>query len=262
MDRAFVFLDIDGTILRRDNTIPASAEAAIREALSAGHQLIINTGRPFSHIVDAVRALPFSGYICSCGAQILYQGQTLKHLTLSHEQCTHIRDLAHDCKVELYLEGENGLWLDFANHPTPQMMQDELERFRRRGFPVDQDKDAPDFVFDKFCTWSTNDSDLDRFVAGMSELFTPIRCTGYLEMVRNGCSKAAGIRELLEHLGADPEHTYAFGDSSNDIPMLQAVAHSAVIGSAPAHVQACAEFVSTRIDEDGLANCFRHFGLI
>ena len=48
MERAALFLDIDGTILSEiTKEIPQSALDAMRAAKRAGHLLFINTGRTF-----------------------------------------------------------------------------------------------------------------------------------------------------------------------------------------------------------------------
>ena len=51
MERAALFLDIDGTILSEiTKEIPQSAMDAMRAAKRAGHLLFINTGRTFCSI--------------------------------------------------------------------------------------------------------------------------------------------------------------------------------------------------------------------
>ncbi len=45
----------------------------------------------------------------------------------------------------------------------------------------------------------------------------------------HGESKAAGARELAERLDLDLAHSYAYGDSENDIPILSSVGHPCAI---------------------------------
>lgn len=54
MRRNLILFDVDGTIITKDNYIPASAVNAIRAAQQAGNLCFVNTGRPYSHIVPTV----------------------------------------------------------------------------------------------------------------------------------------------------------------------------------------------------------------
>jgi len=56
------------------------------------------------------------------------------------------------------------------------------------------------------------------------------RCTGQLQgRIPHQEVKATIVRELAEQWDLSLEHCYAFGDSLNDVPMLQAVGHPVVV---------------------------------
>jgi len=56
------------------------------------------------------------------------------------------------------------------------------------------------------------------------------RCTGRLRgRIYHQEAKAECVRELAQRHGIALEHSYAFGDSSNDVPMLEAVGHPVVV---------------------------------
>ena len=63
-------------------------------------------------------------------------------------------------------------------------------------------------------------------------------------------------------LGIDISETMAFGDGGNDISMLKAAGTSVAMGNALDKVKANASYVTTSVDEDGIANALRHFGII
>lgn len=92
MNRKILFFDVDGTIVTSDHVVPESARAALKKAQSAGHILIINTGRPFRHIEPQIRALGFDGFICSIGGHILLDGKDLLYRTIPHTEAAQIRD--------------------------------------------------------------------------------------------------------------------------------------------------------------------------
>lgn len=84
----------------------------------------------------------------------------------------------------------------------------------------------------------------------------------FADVVAKGCTKAVGIDRIIEHYGIALEETMAFGDGGNDIAMLQHVGVGVAMGNAMDDVKASADYVTTSVDEDGIAVALRHFGLI
>ena len=54
----------------------------------------------------------------------------------------------------------------------------------------------------------------------------------------------------------------AFGDGGNDISMLKTAAIGVAMGNANDEVKDAADYITTSVDEDGIQNALRHFGLI
>ena len=83
-----------------------------------------------------------------------------------------------------------------------------------------------------------------------------------LEIGQAGHSKASGIERLCASLGIAKEDTYAFGDSANDVEMLEFVAHGIAMGNGTDVAKNAAEFITTDIHRDGIWNGLKHYGLI
>ena len=84
----------------------------------------------------------------------------------------------------------------------------------------------------------------------------------FADIIAAGNSKSHGIDKVLEYYGISLEDTMAFGDGGNDIPMLSHVNIGVAMGNASEKVQAAADYVTSSVDEDGIANALRRFGLI
>ena len=54
----------------------------------------------------------------------------------------------------------------------------------------------------------------------------------------------------------------AIGDGGNDIAMLEHAGVGVVMGNASDEVKAVADYVTDSVDEDGVYNALKHFGLI
>lgn len=89
------------------------------------------------------------------------------------------------------------------------------------------------------------------------------RGNNFLEFVPHGYSKATGIKYLVEHFGLDFDDAYAFGDSSNDLPMLRYVKNSVAMGNSdPASLKDEVAYVTDNASRDGIAKALKRFGFI
>ena len=75
----------------------------------------------------------------------------------------------------------------------------------------------------------------------------------FLEAVPIGASKGEGLIRLAELIGINLDNTLCFGDSYNDISMLQAVTHSVAMGNACEDAKQIAKYICKPNTEDGLA---------
>lgn len=256
-----VFFDIDGTLDDENGVVPESAKYAVARAGEMGALLFVNTGRPYSHIIPAVKEMGFDGFSCACGQHLILEGATKKRRALSAEDTAMLFGLARECGLDGYFESEEGVVISFIR-PFFEIIKTQIVNFEKQGLPVYFD--LPDgFSIDKLCVWEGEGSDLSRFVQAASHLLTPIsRGRGLYEMVVNGCDKAKGMRELLDLAGHPDAETYAIGDSMNDLAMLTAVDHPIVMGGAPKELETIAEFVTDTVENDGILKALVHFGLI
>lgn len=262
MERSLIFFDVDGTIVDNAFQIPDSAIQAIRAARRNGHICAINTGRPYSHIEPAVKAVGFDGYICSCGQHILMNGASVFRRSLPGEVCQTVLRLVRETGLDVVLEDEAGVWFDRTRPMRPEVRA-AYEHFAARGFDVDRSVDRPDLQFDKFCIWVNPGTDPAPLLTYIQAYCTVIDREGDLfEFVIKDCSKETGIRMVMDRAGIPLQNCYAIGDGANDIPMLRLVPHSIAMGNAPDEVKALVEYVTDPIHEDGICKALRHYHLI
>ena len=74
--------------------------------------------------------------------------------------------------------------------------------------------------------------------------------------------KETSPEKLCERLGIDASEAIAFGDGENDLSMFSAVGTSVAMGNAQDTVKAAATYVTTAVDDDGIYNAAKHFGLL
>ena len=82
------------------------------------------------------------------------------------------------------------------------------------------------------------------------------------EVMPAGVTKALGISKLLEYAGADRDDSIGIGDGGNDIEMIKYCGTGVAMGNASDALKREADFVTTSIGDNGIANAFERLGLI
>jgi hypothetical protein len=260
---SIIFFDIDGTIATEDerSLIPQSTRDAISQTRKNGNLTFINSGRTAFNISPRIKALGFDGYICGCGTYIEYGGKVLFSRTIEQSECRSIAALMRRCRVTPVYEYTYRYFFDDKT-PKCKGLDTFMEVFVDSGIDVSGRVEDDDFGFDKFVIWTNPDSDMELFRKEIGKSFSIIdRGGGFYENVPLGYSKATGIEFILEKLGIPMEKAYAIGDSMNDLPMLKAVPNSIAMGGAE-RIYPYVSYITTPIEENGIANALKHFGLI
>ena len=84
----------------------------------------------------------------------------------------------------------------------------------------------------------------------------------FCDIIPANGGKDLGVAATLERLGIDASEAIAFGDGENDLSMFSAVGTSVAMGNAQDTVKAAATYVTTAVDDDGICNAAKHFGLM
>lgn len=82
-----------------------------------------------------------------------------------------------------------------------------------------------------------------------------------IEIVASGCSKASGLKKLLEYLKISPENVLAIGDHTNDIEIVQMAGIGAAVANADPKLKAVADYVTQRERADGVIEAVNKFVL-
>ncbi|MFJ9415035.1 HAD family hydrolase [Streptomyces sp. NPDC101227] len=248
--------DLDGTLLRHDESVSERTRAALDAATAAGAAHIVVTGRsvPWTrHILDA---LDYRGLaVCGQGAQLYHAGEhrLLTSVTLDRQ----LAGLAL-AKIEaetgpLYLaasrdglEGEVlvGPGYRVQEGPLPNVMIDE---------PADLWTAPLNKVYIQHPT--LDDDSLARIAREVAGDLVGVMVAGHgiVELLPLGLTKATGLSLAARRLGVKAADTVAFGDMPNDIAMFAWAARGVAMGNAHDELKAVADEITVSNEEDGIA---------
>jgi len=261
---ALLFFDIDGTLITLDqnHVFPESTKNALNKARENGHRIFINTGRVKTAIDKQLLDFGFDGLICGCGTYIEFEGKELLHETIAKDKCIDFAKKLHDYGYETLFEGKERLFID-GDYAPGTFMNYIYDYFSGNSdYPIER-YDHPQLIYDKFTTCQLENSDSEAFLKTFESDFHLIP-HGFkvIEVVPDGYSKATGIQFIMNELDVSQENCYAFGDSVNDLEMLKYVKHSVGMGNGVNDVLELCEYVTTDIEEDGIANALKHYRLV
>lgn len=255
-----VFFDIDGTLWDEQMRIPESTVEAVRALRENGNYAFLCTGRSRSNIrSETLLGIGFDGIVAACGTHIDFHEGKEFELLLTKEQTEHALAVLKAHHMPVVLEGPEYTYvdeMDFADDPYVVHLREEL------GESLKSISGSTEFEINKMSA-AVKGADINDVIKALEEDFDIIiHHEGLVEIVPKGHSKATGIEKVCQILQIAKEDTYAFGDSANDLTMLDFVAHGIAMGNGTDAAKQAAEFVTTDINQDGIKNGLLHYGLI
>ena len=82
------------------------------------------------------------------------------------------------------------------------------------------------------------------------------------ELINKAFNKGLAVKRLCRHLDIPIQNTIAFGDSMNDLEMIQAAGLGICMANGSPDLKKIADEVCPAVDEDGLYKAFAQHGLI
>ena len=260
------FFDVDGTLVYRDPSsgpgmlpTPRVAEA-VRAFAARGGVPVLSTGRSRAGIGELLKLLPFGGYVSMDGAHVVLGQKVIVDRCFPPDLLRHMVAEMLRVGMPAFFEGTelclelNGSGESLYNWGPVARSLEEMRVAK------------PDLRFGKidFVDAAMEAYRSSAFLTGELEYYNV--GDGCHELVMPGVSKGAGARALVEALveerGAGEVHTYAFGDSENDLSLFEAVDVAVAMGQADERVRAAADVVAPTCAADGVAVAMEQLGLI
>lgn len=259
------FFDIDGTLLYNTTNflIPQSTKDAIAELHRKGIKVCICSGRPKAQLPPCIKE-GFEGLEGGFDAYILMTGSLCYDKDGVYSEVPIERPIVERF-YDLVKAGEfDSLALDreavFCNAPKSDIVR-KLEQFVNYTYPeYDFAKVLEEPIY-QFCAFVPPEKD-DYISSLVGDCIVTRWCDIFCDIVPSSSSKPAGIRATLERYGISQEETIAFGDGGNDATMLEYCHIGVAMGNGTPEAKAAADYVTTGVDKDGIANALIHFGLI
>ncbi len=253
------FFDIDGTLLSHStNSVPPSAVLALEELRKKGILTFIATGRHISMLeqMAPLRGLRFDGMITLNGQYCRNDQEIIYHCPIAKSDIAALLDYLKANPHPCILVEEDQMYINFHN-ALVEKVQAAIHSDMPTLGDLNRGYDHP--IYQAILYMS--DEDLARLPN-----LPGIRLTrwnlGGADLIPSNGGKATGIAKVLAHYGIEKSETIAFGDGENDVDMFAAVGTAVAMGNACPEAKAAAHYITDSVDEDGIWNALKHFGVL
>jgi hypothetical protein len=261
MNRQALFFDIDGTLVSfQTHEIPASTIFALTQAKANGHRVYIATGRPpiiitnlgaIEHLID--------GYVTTNGALCFVGDQTVSCNAIPADAARLVAEDAIAKDYGLIAIGERDIAVFDPQGDVDRIFRQELAVKNLISMtPMEEVLQQRILQLTAFF-----DADYER------ELMTRIpSCISgrwhpeFTDITAREADKGQGVLTMAAHEGFNANDTIAFGDGGNDTSMIRTTHIGIAMGNAIEALKQEANYVTTSVDNDGILNALKHFGLI
>ena len=268
MEIKLLALDLDGTVLRTDNTLAPEVRDAIKQAVSGGIEVAVASGRPFSSMPKDVLAIDgISWVVASNGAAIYNNGVRAHSDTLSEADVLRVLDLTkkHDLIWEAFIEGETCTDKRYYDNPTKYGCSEAYVSYVRgsrgccsdmRGY-IRRNRRILDSIEFVSTDSALREGLWGRLESELPNVYITSSSKNFVELMNGTATKANALRWLSERLGIDIKNTAAAGNADNDADMLALAGFGAAVSNATPVCLSAADAVIPSNDEGGVRELIR-----
>lgn len=259
-------IDMDGTLLRDDNTISAYTQDVLRRARAQGVYVVVATGRMYRSAkqlaaeleLGNVPVITYSGGLIATAEseEILYH--TAMDAALTREVLAAARELGVFTQMylgdTLYVPERTDFVREYEAHCRVQAHVAGEEFWEMPATPT------------KILLVEPEPEEMEQVAARMYALFEGrvnfVQSTPYFfEILAPHVSKGIAVEQLGLRYGVPLTEVMAFGNAQNDAGMLQAVGWPVAVGNAIEPLKRLARIIAPTNEEDGVAQTIEKYVL-
>ena len=269
-----IFLDIDGTFTAPlAPATPESAVKAVHAAQKNGHKVFLFTGRNWS-MAQPMFSCGFDGAVCSAGGLVLCNGETLyDHPMTDPERDTILTEFDRAGVFYLLETRECAYMKEGLEHlivNASPSTGSEMLRWRRKLLEQNGVKTLSSYAGEPVykVVFMIPDANMltparERLENRFEFCFQDFQTEGaFGELINRDFDKGKGIRVICGKLGVPLADTIGFGDSMNDLAMIETVGTGVCMENGSPELKKHADRICPPAECDGIATAFAELGLI
>lgn len=251
-----VAVDMDGTFLRSDNTYNQDRFVGILKRMKEQNaKFVVASGNQYYQLRDFFLDIEDEiAFVAENGAFVKDGKERIFAADMPHSTVEQVIDLCRKYpQINTILCGVNSAYCQKGT--VSQAFFGFASLYYHRLAWVDDLKAVDDQIL-KFALEVPEERTMEFYTLLCQNLEGLVEPTasghGCIDLIIPGCHKASGLERLCKRWQIDPQDLAAFGDSGNDIEMLQYCGQSYAMANADDRVKQTARFLCASNDEDGV----------
>lgn len=254
-----IVTDLDGTLLNVKKECSSIAKEYLQKLKKEGKIVVIATGRVLSSAKKITGGATFANYIISNTGSIIYDVENEKEIfraNISKKDVNKICSL-YDSKME---------YIDICDSHTYNRYTNSKEI--KKTLCVEKIEDKEDFLSTcenivHIIIATKNNENIEEIInklkteipyldiKTMQDSFSNKK---YIEVYKPNLSKYKGIQRIAEIEGVENKNIIAFGDSLNDIDMIENCGIGVAMGNSLDKIKEIANYTTISHNEDGVVD--------
>jgi 5-amino-6-(5-phospho-D-ribitylamino)uracil phosphatase len=251
MNEKLIAIDLDGTLLNKANQLSSFSCEILAKLASKGFTIILASGRPYRALAPFYQAIGLTTPLIAYNGIHVFN-PTDPHFpavkrTFSKEEVLAIAKEVGNKVTSFLCEGDKTIYLSredaYLAHYFP------YQNYPHAIGPIERNLQEDVYAM-VFRSSHANLPFLKKAVEAQGRIaFRTWTSSFYSEAYYRGVDKGSGLRFLKKTLGFQSEDVYAFGDSLNDLEMLEEAGHPYAVIHCKSPLLS-SKFPSTKKDND------------
>lgn len=274
MEKKLIFLDIDGTLtVAGENVPPQSALEAIKKTQEKGNLVFLCTGRNLGMLSPLLKygfdgVIGCGGGLVKVGEEIIYDQPMPKEQLLEMMEVLKRNGVFRTIESKDVTYGDENLG-DFLNASSGG--NSEIERWRKAlssqlGIrPMSEYDGRPIYKVVIMCERAEQlEEAREKFEKDYLFAIQDVKAHNCQngDLVNRKFDKGQAIQRVCDYLNIGIENTYGFGDSMNDLEMIEVVNTSVCMANGSEALKKISDYIAPSVEEDGLYTIFNQLELL
>lgn len=260
-----IVTDLDGTLLTGRKRVSPETRRALETAVRRGSQIVLATGRGFEVARHFCAELPLTAPQITYNGAVIHDPRENRQLSCLLVPAPWVRpsiEFFLDAGVAVACFTTEALYMD-RRIPEPHTWQPQTAGLPEQLADMRAVAEHPCIKVVGFADRATiariRPLAVERFGHA---LYVTQTSPVLLELLHPEVSKGAALRRIAHMLEIPRDDIVAFGDSHNDVDMLDFAGAGIAMGNASDEVKAVADMVTDGNDEDGIATALQRLGVV
>ncbi len=268
-----IVTDMDGTLLREDQTLSENTIDGLIKAQKEGYRLCLASGRNYIGLERYGKLLKMSEYggyyICANGVSIVNCNDLSKQVfkSLSAEDVKELLDFAKDYELESNIVLDDTLYNYIPESMLPlkevyrkeHMIEESIPHYASMKSFIGVQRNYPHIIDTKYLgetivaankiVFTHHAEYLTDFIVKLKDRFSSrynisMSSRTWIEVSPKGIEKAEAINALINKLNITKDEIVVFGDAENDLSMFKAFDNSFAMSNGMQIVKEHAAFIT------------------